>query len=120
MLRSTGLRAIAAITVIVASEITLAQENNLLSFMEQVFSQSLIDEVTEAPARVIVRGIQADTGKRVGLGWLMICERSSQGGETLIVQDRALKTDDRWGSLAPGTCDALLAAARNRKEAQGR
>jgi hypothetical protein len=48
------------------------------------------------------------------------CHRGSPGkNDALAVQDPALRTDDRWGMKA-GSCDALLAAAREHKDAQKR
>jgi hypothetical protein len=120
MLQLMRLVAIGSVLMFVPGRSPLAQQSYPFSHeqLPTLFSLSLIDEITEAPTRVVVRGTpRADKGKRVKAGWMVICERT-QGRDVLLIQDRELKTDDRWG-LESGACDALLAAARKRKEAQG-
>jgi hypothetical protein len=122
MLQLMRLLAIGSVLMFVPARSPLAQESNPLSLEQQLptfFSQSVIDEITEGPTQVVVRGtIRADNGWRARADWLLVCERTDRRRGVMIVQDRELKTDDRWG-LESGTCDALLAAARQRKEAQG-
>ena len=107
--------AIACIPLTVLTQPLLAQ----LPFREDLFSESRIDEITEGPLEVMVRGKRAETNGRVGGDFLVVCRRASPDREYLILQDRELQTDDRWGAEA-GTCDALASAARQRKDAQGR
>jgi hypothetical protein len=121
MLQLMRLVAVGLVLMFVPSRSPLAQESNLLSLEQQLptfFSQSLIDEITEGPTRVFVRLRGPDAKDRSGSRWWVACERIAPSREVVIIQDRELKTDDRWGA-EPGTCDALLAAARKRKEAQG-
>jgi hypothetical protein len=120
MLQLMRLVAIGLVLMFVPARSPLAQESKPLSLEQQLptfFSQSVIDEITEGPTQVVVRGTaRADKGKRTD--WLLVCDRTDRRRSAMILQDRELKTEDRWG-LESGDCDALLAAARKRKEAQG-
>lgn len=89
--------------------------------VDKFWSELHIDEITETPDRVAVRASRVGADGRIRPGLAIFCDGSSSGGsEALALQDLVLKTDDRWGNLRPGACDALLAAARRRRDAQGR
>jgi hypothetical protein len=117
MLRSLALRAIACcITLMLVTNALLAQGPSLEKALQAYLPRSLIDDITETPAQVVVRGtMPAGSGKQ---HWWLICERTGERRSIFAIQDLELKTDDRWG-LEAGNCDSLLAAARKRKEAQG-
>jgi hypothetical protein len=115
MFRSPALRAIASIALLVAAQSLLAQESNPLSPLLRFPPELVIDEITESASQVVVRGTRAEDGAR----WELVCGTTGQRRGTFIIQDLELKTDDRMG-LDSGACDAWLAAARERKEAQRR
>lgn len=90
---------------------------------ENTFDKLLADvhihEITvNAPYSVTVLASRAKAEGRKRPQQLILCDRSSSDVEYIAVQDPVLKTDERWAAK-PGACDALLAAARRRKDAQG-
>jgi hypothetical protein len=85
------------------------------SIFDKFLASALINEITlDAPYRVMVTFSRANPELRKRTEQRILCDEDS-----MAIQDLDLKHDDRY-AVKPGTCDALLAAARRRKEAQER
>jgi hypothetical protein len=117
------------VVVVVAVQSLAAQAPDVLQldmrffnkWLSEQLSELSIDEITEADSMdmVVVRTSRIGADGRLGPDVVFKCGRGSSGPEVLAFPDTALKTEERWAAPA-GTCDALLAAARRRKDAQGR
>jgi hypothetical protein len=111
------------IRFVCVAQSSLAQSNSLSphEFVPNLFQQTRIDDITEDPARVIVRASRLHPDGRIAAGLLITCHRSSPERTYLAVQDYTLKTDDRLVvDVEPGFCDAMLALARQHQAAQRR
>jgi hypothetical protein len=99
---------------------TAAQAPMDESTFDKLLADVHIHEVSvDAPYRVKVMVSRGKAEGKMGPEEYIFCERSSPDAEYIAVQVLDLKTDDRW-AVKPGACDALLAAARRRKDAQGK
>jgi hypothetical protein len=87
----------------------------------EFLSRLHIDSITEDATGLALRYRPIETDGSVGSGTAVIgCLRGSSGkNDMLVIHDFVLRTDDRWG-VKTGFCDALLAAARERKDTQER
>jgi hypothetical protein len=85
-------------------------------FVPNLLQQARIDDITEDPARVIVRASRLYLDRQSAPGVLIICDRTRPGHEFLVVQDHALLTDDR-SVVASGFCDSMLALVRQHQSA---
>jgi hypothetical protein len=86
-------------------------------FVPNLLQQTHIDDITEDPARVVVRASRPHQDKQSAPGVLIICDRTRFGHEFLAVQDHTLLTDDRL-VVGSGFCDAMLALIRQHQAAQ--
>ena len=102
-----------------AMKSSLAQGNSPSpqEFVPNLLQQTHIDDITEDPARVIVRTKRLHPDGQSAPGLLIICDRTRPGHEFLVVQDHTLLTDDR-SVVMSGFCDAMLALARQHQAAQ--
>jgi hypothetical protein len=120
MLPSLSLAGTALLAFLGMAQSSLAQGSDpspqaaATKFLEQL----RIDEITGDQGGVRVRASRIEPNERNVAGVLISC---GQGRDRwyMAVQDHMLQTDDRWG-VEPGFCDTLLAAARQRKDAQER
>jgi hypothetical protein len=98
---------------------SLAQSSNLSprEFVSNLLQQMRIDDISEDPARVIVRTKRLHRDGQSAPGLLIICDRTRPGHEFLVVQDHTLLTDDRL-VVGSGFCDAMLALTRQHQTAQ--
>ncbi len=100
---------------------SLAQSNSLSphEFVPNLLQQTHIDDITEDPARVIVRASRLHPDRQSTPGVLIICDRTRPGHEFLVVQDHTLLTDDR-SVVMSGFCDAMLTLVRQHQATQRR
>jgi hypothetical protein len=87
-------------------------------WFDKLLSQLHVHEMIEDTDIVVVHASRTKADGRQP-GMVIACERSGSDREWFAFRDLLVKTDDRW-TVKPGTCVALLAAARRRKDAQGR
>lgn len=85
--------------------------------MPNLLQQMRIEDISEEPARVIVRNKRLHPDGQSAPGLLIICDRTRPGHEFLAVQDHTLLTDDRL-VVGSGFCDAMLALIRQHQAAQ--
>jgi hypothetical protein len=117
------LGAIAAVPLAVLVQPSAAQDAGMPRWDEpgfkKILSELRVDEITEDTDQVVVRvsGLKADGRTRSHT--VFWCGRDRGDRELMALVDLELKTDYRW-VVPRGTCDALLAAARWRRDAQGR
>jgi hypothetical protein len=111
--------AIWLVVLISLAQSSLAQSSNLSphEFVPNLLQQTRIDDITEDPARVIVRASRLHPDRQSAPGVLIICDRTRPGHEFLAVQDHTLLTDDRL-VVGSGFCDAMLALTRQHQAAQ--
>jgi hypothetical protein len=89
--------------------------------LPKFIEETRIDEIREEPSQIVVSLGHMPTDGRIVPGLLIVCERTrpDRTYEILIVKDRRLETQDLYPAQ-PGSCDALLANARQHKDAQER
>lgn len=99
---------------------SLAQSTSLFphEVVPNLFQQMRIDDIAEDPEKVIVRVSRLLPDGQIAPGLLVTCYRSP-GHELLAIQDHTPLTDDRL-VVGSGFCDAMLALARQRQDAQQR
>lgn len=83
----------------------------------EILAQFQIDEITEESSKVTVRARRVEANGRLTPGLVIRCHRSPSDRSMLTITDVDQQTDDRI-YVDTGFCDALLAAARRRKETQ--
>jgi hypothetical protein len=87
----------------------------------EFLSRLHIDSITEDASGLALQYRPIETAGSIGSVTAVIgCLRGSTGkNDMLVIKDFVLHTDDRW-SVRAGYCDALPAAARERKNAHER
>ena len=89
--------------------------------LSKFFEETRINEIRDEPSQIVVGLSRTPTDGRIAPDLLIVCKRTRPDGkyERLIISDRMLETQDHYPAQR-GYCDALLTAARQRKEAQER
>jgi hypothetical protein len=99
---------------------TVVAQGSDIPYLEMALEQLRIHDITKEESKVTVRGSRVEADRSTDR--LIICapyppERYRPELWYLAIQDLTLRTDDRI-VVEPAFCDALLAAAQRRKDAQ--
>jgi hypothetical protein len=76
-----------------------------------------IEEITDGPSRVVIRGSRIESDGRIAPDQVIICSQGQFDRWYLAVEDSVLRTDNRI-PVGSGFCVALVAAARQHKRSQ--
>ena len=89
--------------------------------LPKLFEGTRIDEIREESSQIVVGLRRMPADGRIVPGLLIVCSRTKPDSkhEILRVEDHMLKFQDVYPAQR-GVCDALLTAARQRKDAQER
>jgi hypothetical protein len=112
--------AIAAVCLAVLAQPSVAQDAGMPRWDEPSFKKILselrIDEITEDTGRVVIRVSGPKAEARAWSNTTITCGRGrADHDDTFGITE--LETDHRW-VVPRGTCDALVAAARWRRDHQ--
>ena len=82
-----------------------------------IMERRRIEEITDDPPGVIIRGSRIESDGRIAQDQVIICSQGQFDRWYLAVEDSVQRTDNRI-TVGPGFCVALVAAARQHRSAQ--